>query len=477
MYELPERNRPHDAVDSLPVSGFAANQYLRSFEQDDREDQIKKLHLLPGMARQLGDLHATFEETSDQASRRIQVDSMLADRLLEIADDISTPLENAMALGRMATIAKKCHHSAVAGVRQDGGLLLLHDDKCSSTIFCPWAAREEAMRIAQWYEPEIFRLANEKPTHRVFYAVLTMNNFEPGRLAHGQKRMYNYIRHWLDDRFTPVELNPDYLPEHERPARCTRAQRRRYRAVKVDGAPFKAWPNIKAALCVMESPLSAKRDWNIHVNMILVVDGRFDFDFVRQTFGYNVHLAEVDKGDHEKLRGSLREMIKYSAMHAQMKAEAKPEELAGAPAMLNWSNAELLEFYRARLGFRRTRAYGLLHSIERKLWERSDKQQRLQWCTAAGVEKLYAAHGWACEEGDFGWEKVRNKIRAAMRDLDPVDLSTVVWVGHARYDRGRYRLDIPALRGRVDLIPEDNFSDFDPPNYGWRDPGRPPGPQ
>jgi hypothetical protein len=462
-------------------SEWELQQLARQQEAEARRDKARELTVRdPAHFNELKTLQQVFEESADEAALRIEVDHAIAARMMAVAEHADTSLEDAMALGRMAQTALQCHASGVAGLKPDGNLIVLHDHKCTCTTFCPWASREESKRLDEWYIDELMRLANEKPTHRVFYVVFTMNNFEPGRLAHGQQRMYRYIKHWLRDRFTPIEANPDYIRPEKRGKRLAKKHTRPFRKMKRAGAPFKAWPNMKGMLCVMESPLSRARDWNIHVNAMIVTDGRFDFDFIRQTFGYNCFIREQDKHDKDKLRKSLRELIKYSAMHVEMKQRIKPDD-EHAPALIDYTAPELLEFYRAHKDFRRTRGFGLLHSIERKRWGHADRVQRQAWLRLAGAHEAYADHGWR-DEPDYwakriDWPDIRNRIRRVMHDQIPLDLKQVQWIGFTHYRDGRYCLDIPGLAKGVNSIPEDNFSKTDRRQDNlrgfWRESGPP----
>lgn len=485
---LPDRNRSRHA-DINELTDREVRDLVRQSEQESRREKARAAAVADDVLPRLKELEQIFNESADEAALRIEIDKALAKKMQAVVDDPATPLEDAMALGRMATIACQCHQSGVAGLRPDGNLIVLHDHKCPCAILCPWAAREESMRLDAWYCDFALALARSKPTTRAFYIVFTDRNSPAGQLAAGQRQMYTDIEHWLKDQFTPIEQNPDYISPARRPLtrngtprRMKKKHTRPFRQVKRNGQKFKAWPNIKGMLCVMESPLSRHRDWHIHVNAIVIVDGAFDWDWVRATWGRNLYIEEIDRTKPEKMRDSLRELVKYSAMHMSVKQHLKPDE-ACSPGLVDYTHAEFLEFYQAHKELRRTRSYGALHSVERKQWEAADRDKRLAWCIEAGVDERYAEHAkWAAGKDEkwadrILWRFARNKIRRAMRNPDPVDLQQVKWVGFTHYRDGRYCLDLPALNRGVAFIPGHNFSNSSKETRQlrgfWRDTGPP----
>jgi hypothetical protein len=292
---------------------------------------------------------------------------------------------------------------------ESGRGIVLWDDKASLSRLCPDDAREEASRLQKKYLPQIER-AWEDGCH-VQYAVFTMPNFAQGELAAGMAKIFNRLRDLLK---------------------------------RTDADGNKVFPEIEGALAVLEAPMGAYRDWNVHLNVMLVVRGFCDYEKLRRLWHWDVEFRKLPTGDIEGLRKSFRELIKYAVQATSEKSEhhatrdRSPElppslacdvsgETAGqggalqspgdgtratAPPMLAWTGAELAEWLLAMHGFRRTRSYGCLY----------------------GAPKPAKA-----------------------------DLSEFVWVGFVRWRDGRYRAHVRLL----DSVPEDK-SGVPDPLQRWR---------
>jgi hypothetical protein len=168
------------------------------------------------------------------------------------------------------------------------------------------------------------------------------------------------------------------------------------------------FPEIKGALCVLEAPLGSARDWNVHLNVIFVVKGYFDYEKLRRIWHWNLEIKKLAQGPGV-VRGALTELIKYAVAATVAKSAHKAQDAEAdqvrppPPAMLEWTGSELLEWLRAMRGFRRTRTYGCLFRLKKPKAE---------------------------------------------------DMGQIIWLGRVDYQGGRYRLSSTLLGS----IPEDNFS-------------------
>lgn len=278
----------------------------------------------------------------------------------ELEDDIAFYLESHGIYYDLAQKLRACRRSGALGVRQDrkGEIerVIAWDSKCGQTRLCPDEAREEQMRLAERYVPVIEKWKNEKRGRQVQYCVLTWPNIEPGRLEWAKREMYKQLSAWLKRK--PCE-------------------------------------SVKGALCVQEDPLSSSGDWNVHINLVLLVDGRFDWgsaraDWYKHTralfashegaqaaFGgdFQVHFQDVTKGNLVK---AVLELVKYAAKHVtggrraayggpgSVEASSGGQgERAPAPGLLEWPPERFSEWWEAGLGFRRTRSYGELFKVKK----------------------------------------------------------------------------------------------------------------
>jgi hypothetical protein len=260
-----------------------------------------------------------------------------------------------------------------------GKAVMFWDDKAGLSRLCPDDAREEAMRLSRKVLDPLEALQadgvpGEGGGHALHYVVLTSPNAAPGGLR------------------------------REMVAICRRFRNSILKATHADGSLI--FPEIKGALCVLEAPLGSARDWNVHLNVILVVNGYLDYEKLRRRWHWNLEARKLAKGPGV-VRGALAELIKYAVAATVAKSAQKSLEAGSAPSdrpppppMLEWTGSELLEWLRAMRGFRRTRTYGCLFRL---------KKPKAQ------------------------------------------DLGQIVWLGRVDYQGGRYRLS-SALLGS---IPED----------------------
>jgi hypothetical protein len=216
--------------------------------------------------------------------------------------------------------------------------IVFWDEKAGLSRLCPDDAREEAQRLSRKVLGPLEAL--QSAGHALHYCVFTTPNAAPGRL---RKEMVDICK-----RFRRVILKSKWP----------------------DGSP--RFPEIKGALCVLEAPLGGARDWNVHLNVILVVDGYLDYKKLRSYWHWDVHARPLAVGPGV-VKGALTELIKYAVAATVAKSAEKALESDGGgggeekrvppPPMLEWSGRELLEWMLAMRGFRRTRTYGRLFRL------------------------------------------------------------------------------------------------------------------
>lgn len=271
---------------------------------------------------------------------------------------------------------RAARQSGQFGIRLDTGKpVVFWDAKAGLSRLCPDDAREEAMRLRRRVQPRVEEL--RASGHRLLYAVFTMPNRAAGELRDGMRSII--------ERFKASVL----------------------KAKDADGELL--FPEIKGALLVLEAPLGASRDWNVHLNVILVVAPKVFFDFgkLRQQWHWNVEMRWISNAPGA-FESAFAELIKYAVAATVAKsAEHAAEGKTRAPPMLDWSRDELLEWLRSMHGFRRTRAYGAMYGLD---------------------------------------------------EPEAEELGAVVWVGTVTLQGGRYRHRLALL----DSIPEDKFAGLSP---------------
>lgn len=215
--------------------------------------------------------------------------------------------------------------------RATGKLITIVDDKASLPLLCPDDARDEANRLQRRYVPELAKWRNSgKALH---YAVFTTPNAEPGKL---RAEMVGIVQ-----RFVKI--------------------------VRRSGG----FPEVKGALLTLEAPLGARRDWNVHINVLLMCDGFLDYAKLRAAWHWDVDIQRVRADPREgesyedAVRRSLRELAKYPVQAMPTKSAEKRARRGREPppAMIEWTAEEWGEWWDAHSRFRRTRSYGELYGI------------------------------------------------------------------------------------------------------------------
>lgn len=206
----------------------------------------------------------------------------------------------------------------------EGRFITIWDEKAGLRLLCPDDAREESMRVSRRYVPSIADWRNNgKAVHKL---VLNPPNIARGELRAGMRDLFK--------TFNRIFFKSGRFPE------------------------------VKGALVTLEAPLSVSRSWNVHLNVILLCDGFLDYNKIVAAWGHQFDAYRLH-GDREQIEAALREQIKYAAQAMPSKSdEHRRRGISEAPAMLEWTAEEFLEWWGAHQRFRRTRSYGLLFGLK-----------------------------------------------------------------------------------------------------------------
>lgn len=341
----------------------------------------------------------------------------------------------------------QCRISGVVGEKPPPkvGKVVMWEHKCGLRWFCPDEARVDGMRVAVRYTPAIEGFLEEKPTHRVQKGVFTDHNFPPGQLLAGIQFIF--------DRW-------DAFRHH--------------------------FPMIKGALIIMECPAAADGSWNVHLNVMLMIDGPIDWREVQAVWGANVDLQDIPRGT---VAEAMPEMIKYTAKMIPAEGDGpigsidKRTGRPRAPALIEYTAAQLLEFIDAHKACRRVRGYGVLYAIDGKRWDahhpyKAEDQpqaklfsdQRRAWLQGAGFSPEPGEVGYLLTEWKDIPSEVKPKLREAInRGDDKLDIGKVEWLGLVKWSGLGYDLEmygenqVPTrLSKRVDLILGDKSTKIAP---------------
>lgn len=233
---------------------------------------------------------------------------------------------------------------------EDGDVLIEDALKCEwfnradLVKLCPDDARAEGMRVASIYMPRIDAL--QRAGYEVHYAVATFPNSPAGFLAADLRAIKARVRDGLLYAKT----------DGRKPARSTRENGR-------------IFGTLKGVLCTVEAPLSARGDWNVHANLLMVFSDRPDYGAIREAWGANIELRPVKTG---AVAATMRELIKYPLQAVSFKSDQKTEHgrrrwdprrreyVDIGPPMIEWPTDAFLEWWDAHKRYRRTCAWGEL---------------------------------------------------------------------------------------------------------------------
>lgn len=323
---------------------------------------------------------------------------------------------------------KDCRQTGPVAQKPDGGLMIAWDSKCGLVKLCPDESREETQRLNNFYNDSITDFLDASPLHRAFYMVPTTKNYYPGELLYGKNDIF-------------AKFNNFIRPEHsfcrvlfEDGAACAipKKYKGRQPISKTKGAPI---ADFKGALVVQEDPLSSSGQWNVHLNVILLVKGELSYEKVRAEWGTNLFIEEIEQsknGDDQSqtIKESILELIKYAATIVGVKSEDKAKNgTSSAPGITDWPDARFIEWWdshRIPTGnldkpfktFRRVRSYGCLYAVHGKRWDAMTRKERVVVVQDAGIEGLQAGRVARCSWRDIFKDekkKDRNLIKVKLR--------------------------------------------------------------
>ena len=339
---------------------------------------------------------------------------------------------------------RSCRTSGVVGRKPDGNFIATWDEKCSLGRLCPDEARTETMRVVQKYVPEIRRWVFRKRGRRVYSAVFTIPNVQPGELEAAKRQLFELFKDWLRYHY-------DACPLEAGPGGFRRTRRRR----------LAAFPQIQGALVVQEDPLSASGDWNVHLNVLLLTDGWLDFRLVRELWRNNLEIRLIDP---KNLTHTILEIVKYATQIVPTKsAEKRARRATNAPAMTEWPPARWSEWWKAQQRFRRTRSYGCLYALDETRWNdlplAGPGPSRLDLCVKAGVTTAAVKTPWRQLDQTHGFG-TRDKLRGVWEaeEGEKFNIDDVQWLGQILY--------LPGDGYWVDLILENNSRSSNPDSPG-----------
>jgi hypothetical protein len=313
-------------------------------------------------ARDVQALRQQIESDAIERSRRREAELELATYIDDVAG--ARPAANELyQLDELAESMRQCRQSGAVGIGAHGHVIAW-DHKCDQVRLCPHEAVAESSRVAERYVPAMmeWQRARGPGRRRIFYCVLTDHNYRPGQLHAGKRHLFERFKADHGDtiigRVDACPVTFERIPPHERDHNGPRHRVRKSRARKMQ--PF---PQVAGALVTQEDPLSANGDWNVHLNVVLLVEGPLSYKELRDQWGRNLEVREIRDADENALRDTVAELVKYSARAVPAKSQDKREAGEGAPAMTEWPYDRFVEWYAAQRGFRRTRTYGVLHGI------------------------------------------------------------------------------------------------------------------
>lgn len=305
---------------------LAPTPFVRAcYRQLDRENQARSAHWIDWSDEDLGKLlqvvdqqRLEFHEEDSHTNVRSAVARYLEASVIPLCAD-----------PRLYSMPERLRDARQTGTlmyrRFDGRCMTIWDSKAGVPLLCPDDSREEGMRVARRYIPTIAGWRNNgKSVHK-----LVLN---PPNIARGDLK---------------VEM---------------RALFKTFNKAFMKSGRF---PEIKGALVSLEAPLSARGNWNVHLNVILLVDGFLDYNKIVSAWGHQFDAQRL-RGDQAQIAAAMREMIKYAVQAMPGKsADHKRRGISEAPALIEWPGDAFLEWWEGHQHFRRTRSYGLLYGLEK----------------------------------------------------------------------------------------------------------------
>ena len=194
---------------------------------------------------------------------------------------------------------RACRHGGFWGIDTGTGKkIVAWDSKCGQALLCPHCARTEQRRLVRRYKQPMKKWKQAKSTRRIHSGVITWPNVAPDRLAEYLRLIFKHFS----------KLKRDF-------------------------------PSIKGSLATVESPLSRRGDWNLHLNVLLCVDGPLHWGDLRAAWhrrtvhlfpgyegtSFQIEMRQLPRYDDDALDAALRELIKYPAKHVMEVMHGKKE--------------------------------------------------------------------------------------------------------------------------------------------------------
>lgn len=310
-----------------------------------------------------------------------------------------------------------------------GKRLAIYDDKCGYSKFCPDEARHETQRLIETDVPAIETFLKVSRFHTFQYAVLTVPNYK------NEKEGLKDIRE-------------------------------RYNKLKV----LKCMSAVKGARLIIESPLSADGNWNIHINAMFLIDGFFDWKEIRKAWGYNIHFESAEQMERKTrnklikrgvdvsgmtvntvLINAYQELCKYAGAPVSSKSAEKSDSGSSkAPVMTKWPADKWIENWIAMKGYRRSWGNGIVYDTYGYRWSMADNERKSFYLDKAGLSEELLELPW--RRGDIHLDKdQRMALRDAMDEREKVDIEEYQSIGRMSYNRATGYVI------HIDLIPEDKF--------------------
>lgn len=315
---------------------------------------------LEGLLEIVDQQRLEFEEEDTHANVRAAIA-----RYLEtvVAPAVADPI-----IGKLsARLREARQHGTIMYHPERKKFVTIWDQKAGLPLLCPDDAREEAMRVQRRVVPAVLEQLKHKGA-RAYYAVFTVPDAAPGKLRAAMRALFR--------RFNQLMRDVQF---------AQRRRQRRRQGARARQLELAAELPILGAYAVLEAPLSHDRDWHPHLNVIFVTSGWFDYAKLREYWHWNVEVRRLE-GKEAALAAALRELIKYSVRAVPEKSAAKQHsttrgvvdmggpaaggesrQFAGppvAPALIEWTADEFVEWWGAHQRFRRSRGYGCLYRLE-----------------------------------------------------------------------------------------------------------------
>jgi len=349
-----------DAEFVLPMHGHAVD-----FDYFDALDETRERQYRVTSRQTVLELFDKLEERGKGYLDRARARAALADYLRHTVAPLY-PLSRYRELADMLDAARRHGLWGIGDVwskiDDDGcidetpALAVKWTGRAGQVKLCPDDAREDSMRASSLYAERLADLAAEG--FAVRYAVFTIPNSPAG-----------FLRADLHAVFDRLRREILYARVDGTLARSFKDSRRRF-------------PSLRGALAVLEAPLARRGDWNVHLNVIMVFSDFPPYKELRAAWGANVEFREVPAGAEKP---ALTELIKYPLKAISLKSEEKAAGGSHAPPVIEWPPDAFDEWWRAHVGFRRARSWGVLYAGSLP----DDERDRIMPHTIEWLGKLY----------------------------------------------------------------------------------------